>query len=67
MLLPLIMVADKAKQVDIPGQAQVENSIRNAESKHGSWIHVGQGYQHVCFFNLICECDQFNPLPCFAE
>jgi hypothetical protein len=30
------MIADKEKQVDIPGQAQVKNSTRNVKNQHES-------------------------------
>lgn len=40
---PLTMVADKEKQVDIPGQAQVKNSTRNVKNQHESWRHLIQG------------------------
>jgi hypothetical protein len=35
-LLPLTMIADKEKQADIPGQAQVKNSTRNVKNQHES-------------------------------
>jgi hypothetical protein len=30
------MIADKEKQADIPGQAQVKNSTRNVKNQHES-------------------------------
>lgn len=32
--LPMRVIADKEKQVDIPGQAKAKNSIRNVENQH---------------------------------
>ena len=63
----MVIMADKEKQVDIPGKAQVKNSIRNVENQHESRRQLISGF-HIqsCLLSLnqitfsICKENQID-------